>query len=193
VSAPDHIFEGWTGDTTAQSTTLQLTMRRPYDVSALFAAPLAIADGTPTEAVMGAQYSFTFTVSGGIPQSTWTLESGTLPPNLRLWSDGVLSGRPETTGTYPLTVRVVSGSQAEQFTTQLVVVAPALVADDVVAHLTGVRQSLSADELTYLDLVGNRNSRLDVGDFLAWVDATGGAASAEMMRRVLEAAGKEQP
>ena len=30
-------------------------------------------------------------------------------------------------------------------------------------------------------------------DFLAWVEATGGAVSAEMMRRVLDAAEKEQP
>jgi M6 family metalloprotease-like protein len=193
VSEPDHIFEGWTGDTTAASTTLQLTMRRPYDVAAVFAAPLAVADGTPPEAVMGAQYSFQFTVSGGVEQSTWSIVSGTLPSSLRLWSDGVLSGRPEATGAFPLTLKVVSGSQTLEFQTQLQVVAPALVSDDVVAHVTGVRQTLSPDDITYLDLVGNRNSRLDVGDFLAWVEATGGAVSAEMMRRVLDAAEKEQP
>jgi hypothetical protein len=172
---------------------LQLTMRRPYDVAAVFAAPLAIADGTPPEAVMGAQYAFQFTISGGVEQSAWSIVSGTLPSSLRLWSDGVLSGRPEATGTFPLTLKVVSGSQTLEFQTQLQVVAPALVADDVVAHVTGVRQTLSPDDITYLDLVGNRNSRLDVGDFLAWVEATGGAVSAAMMRRVLDAAEKEQP
>jgi hypothetical protein len=142
---------------------------------------------------MGAQYAFQFTISGGVEQSAWSIVSGTLPSSLRLWSDGVLSGRPEATGTFPLTLKVVSGSQTLEFQTQLQVVAPALVADDVVAHVTGVRQTLSPDDITYLDLVGNRNSRLDVGDFLAWVEATGGAVSAAMMRRVLDAAEKEQP
>jgi M6 family metalloprotease-like protein len=193
VSLPDHIFEGWTGDTTASAATLQLGMQRPYDVAAVFAAPLAVVDGTPTDVVMGAQYSFTFSAAGGVDAKTWSVVSGTLPPTLRLWSDGVLSGRPEETGTFPLTVRVVSGTQSVQFPVQLEVVAPALVAGDVVAHVTGVGQTLSADEITYLDLVGNRNQRLDVGDFLAWVETTGGAVSAEQMRRVLQAAGKEQP
>ncbi len=193
VSEPDHIFEGWTGDTVTSAATVVLTMQRPYDITAVFAAPLAVTDGTPAEAVMGAQYSFTFSASGGVDAKTWSLATGTLPANLRLWSDGVLSGRPEETGTFALTVRVVSGSQTAQFAVQLEVVAPALVAGDVVAHVTGAGQTLTADEITYLDLVGNRNSRLDVGDFLAWVETTGGAVSAGEMSRVLKAAGKEQP
>ena len=99
----------------------------------------------------------------------------------------------EETGSFALTVRVESGSQIVTFPVQLVVAPPALVAGDVIAQVTGAGQTLTTDEVIYLDLVGNGNSRLDVGDFLAWIEATGGAVSAEQMRRVLQAAGKEQP
>ncbi len=44
---------------------------------------------------------------------------------------------------------------------------------DVVAQLLGVATPLNADQLGYLDVFGNANARFDVGDFKAWVDATG--------------------
>jgi hypothetical protein len=43
--------------------------------------------------------------------------------------------------------------------------------------LTGTR-SLSPADLTALDLTGNNNGRFDVGDFLAWVQATGASLTA---------------
>jgi len=51
-----------------------------------------------------------------------------------------------------------------------------LVAADVVSQVLGTRQALSADHLKYLDLLGNNSGGFDVGDFLAWVDATGAQA-----------------
>ena len=49
---------------------------------------------------------------------------------------------------------------------------PALSTQAVVSQLlTGT--GLSAAEQGYLDLNGNHNSQFDLGDFLAWVDATG--------------------
>jgi hypothetical protein len=51
-----------------------------------------------------------------------------------------------------------------------------------VAHLLRGSGPLTADQLRSLDLLGNRNAVFDVGDFRAWVDATGavvtGAAAA---------------
>lgn len=186
-------FEGWTGDTTGSGDTLRLTMARPYRVSALFAAPLLVVGDAPPQAVMGAAYSHTFAADGGTPTKTWTLAAGALPEGLQLWSDGVLSGTPRVTGTFTLTVRVTSGSQSVTSPVQLDVAAPALVTADVVSHLTGVSQTLTSEEVIYLDLVGNRNNRLDVGDFLAWIEETGGAVSAEMMQRVLRPAGEAKP
>ena len=43
----------------------------------------------------------------------------------------------------------------------------------VVAQILTGSSALSANDLTYLDLLGNNNSTFDVGDFLAWVLATG--------------------
>ena len=142
---------------------------------------------------MGAEYLFEFRAEGGLATRVWSLTSGTLPPALRFWSDGQITGRPEETGTYPITVRVSSGSQTQTIGTQLVVMAPALVTDDVVAHVTNARQTLTADEARYMDLVGNRNGKVDLGDFLAWVSETGGAVSAATIQRVLAEAAKEQP
>ena len=48
-----------------------------------------------------------------------------------------------------------------------------LTTADVVAQLLGVATPLNADQLGYLDVFGNTNGRFDVGDFKAWVDATG--------------------
>jgi len=187
------LFEGWSGDTTTTADTLRLAMGHPYQLSALFAAQLAIVSAAPPQAVMGAAYTHAFAADGGIPDKMWSLASGSLPDGLRLWSDGVLSGTPRVTGSFAFSVRVTSGSQTTTTPVQLEVAAPALVAEDVVGHLTGATRTLSADEITYLDLVGNGNGRLDVGDFLAWVQATGGAVTAEMMQRVLGAGSERKP
>jgi len=48
-----------------------------------------------------------------------------------------------------------------------------LATADVVAQLLGTATPLNADQLGYLDVFGNNNARFDVGDFKAWVDATG--------------------
>ena len=44
----------------------------------------------------------------------------------------------------------------------------------------------SQERAEYLDLLGNKNGRLDVGDFLAWLDHTGESMSASALRKVLE-------
>ncbi len=46
---------------------------------------------------------------------------------------------------------------------------------------------LSEQDIVYLDLLGNRNTGLDLGDFLGWVEATGGSMTAEEMTAVLQA------
>jgi len=47
------------------------------------------------------------------------------------------------------------------------------VTADVVTQLLGPTAPLNSDQLRYLDYVGNNNGSFDVGDFLAWVKATG--------------------
>jgi len=60
--------------------------------------------GTPPEGTVGQSYSFAFTVSG-IPVVR-VHHAGKLPKGLELSKDGVLSGVPSKSGTYPFTVEV---------------------------------------------------------------------------------------
>ena len=46
------------------------------------------------------------------------------------------------------------------------------------AQLLGPTSPLNADQIRYLDFLGNNNGSFDVGDFLAWVKATGAPLSA---------------
>jgi len=62
---------------------------------------------------------------------------------------------------------------------------PTMAAEDVADHLLGVRTTLSADELEYLDEIGNDNGGFDVGDFRAWLQSEG------LMSRVRPAGGGE--
>ena len=57
-----------------------------------------------------AAFSQTFTQTGAIGGATFTLNSGTLPAGLTLSTDGVLSGTPTQTGTFPITVKVTDGN-----------------------------------------------------------------------------------
>jgi M6 family metalloprotease-like protein len=193
VTSAGHVFEGWVGDTVAFSLALQLDMQRPYDVTARFAEPLVITEGQPAEAVMGGRYEFAFEASGGLETKTWSLVNGPLPSALRLQDDGTLVGEATETGAFPFTVKVISGSQQQTIATQLVIAAPAMAVGDVVAEVTNAAETLTNEERRYLDLIGNENGRVDVGDFLAWVETTGGAVSAATIRRVLAEAAEGQP
>jgi hypothetical protein len=104
-------------------------------------------------------------VSGGTGSYSWALLSGALPQGVTLKSNGVVSGVPEVTGSFSATVRVTSGTQTQTIPVSLNVTAPALTTSAVLGVLLGTGGTLTADERRYLDFLGNRNTRLDVGDF----------------------------
>ena len=62
--------------------------------------------------------------------------------------------------------------------------AGALVTADVVAQLLGPTQPLSAAQVNFLDSQGNNNGLFDIGDFLAWVKATGAPVSPAMLQQL---------
>ncbi len=63
-----------------------------------------IANTQPVAGTINSAYSFTFTISsGGQAPFTWS-ESGTLPQGLVFASDGILSGTPTASGSFPITV-----------------------------------------------------------------------------------------
>jgi hypothetical protein len=184
------IFEGWTGDTATSANPLTLAVSRPFTLTAVFATPLAGNAGTPPGGVMGKAYAHQLTATGGTGTYSWGVLSGALPDGLSLSSAGAISGIPSKAGSFNATARVTSGSQTQNVTVAITVTAPTLVQASVVAQILGTNTSaLTADELKYLDLLGNNNGSFDVGDFLAWVDATGAtpAAMAEAVAALTQA------
>ncbi len=184
ATGPGHVFEEWSGDTTATGDTLDLDVTRPFQLTATFAAPLALTSSSLADAVMGSLYRVQLEAAGGTGVYSWSVSAGTLPQGLALNPSGEIAGRPAETGTFPLTMTVVSGSQTESRDIQFEVIAPFLAMETVLSQVVGAARPLSDDEITYLDLLGNGNGRVDVGDFLAWVKATGQQISPELAARL---------
>ena len=174
------LFFGWTGDTTSGADSLRLTVSKPYTLVASFGDPLVGSAGTPPGGVMGSSYSHTLTASGGTGTYAWQVVGGALPDGLSLSTAGAVSGIPSKTGSFSATARVTSGTQTADVTVPVTVTAPTLVAADVVSQILGTRSVLTADQIKYLDLLGNNNNGFDVGDFLAWVNATGAQAAPQV-------------
>lgn len=168
-------FNGWSGDTTFNGTVLTLPMGKPYTVTASFATALAITSGAARpNGVMGAAYNDTLRVTGGSGTNSWSVVGGALPNGVTLGATtGVLSGFPRQTGNYSYQARVASGAQNQTQTFTFSVTAPTLATADVVTQILGPSAPLNADQVRYLDFLGNNNGGFDIGDFLAWVKATG--------------------
>jgi len=165
---------GWSGDTTSINAAITLPMGRPYTVTASFGtAPTLTSAAARPNGVMGAAYDDTLRASGGSGTFSWSVTGGALPQGVTLIAaTGALSGFPREAGTFSYAATVTScGSQSRTFTFS--VAAPALATADVIAQLLGPTTPLNPDQVRYLDFQGNNNGSFDVGDFLAWVKATG--------------------
>ena len=117
-----------------------------------------------------------------------SFSGGTLAPGgastIRVTVDG--SSLAAGTHTAVITVSGNADDSPQTADVEFVVVAqPDLVPQDVADHLMGVRTTLSASDLEYLDEFGNDNGSFDVGDFRAWLQREG------LMNRVSPAAGEE--
>ena len=166
-------------------------MQHAYTVAASF-GPLTIT--TPSarpNGIMGASYADTLRTSAGPCAATWSVTAGALPQGLTLnASTGVVSGVPRETGNFTFTAAVTAGSQTPSRTFTLSVSAPTLVAADVITELLGPGAPLTADQIRYLDLLGNNNSVFDVGDFLAWFKTTGGQLSPAVLNALQKKGGR---
>jgi M6 family metalloprotease-like protein len=179
VASPtaEYAFARWTGDTTSTEGTLVLSMTRPFTVQAEFTLPVAVQTQTLDNAVMGANYADTLSAAGGLGSYTWSLIGGTLPTGMSLdEATGVISGIPRVDGSFDISVEAVSAALSDQEDLTLTVTRPTLALVDVVDHLLGVSRTLTNDEERFLDIIGNANSRFDVGDFRAYLQESGLAA-----------------
>ena len=75
--------------------------------------PVTILTSTLAGGTVGSSYTQTLSASGGTLPYTWSLVqgAGTLPPGLNLSGAGVISGAPNTEGTYNFTVKVTDAVQ----------------------------------------------------------------------------------
>lgn len=181
------VFDGWSGDTASASSTLRLRGTRSWTVAAAFRTPLAVLDTALRAGVLGAAYADTLRMTGGTGGYSFTLAptGQTLPPGLTLTAGtGVIAGTPTRDSTWNFTVVAASGNQTDTLSLRIVIAAPQLVAQSVVNQLLLGGTLLTADEIRYLDLIGNNNNALDVGDVLAWLDDTGTALPAPLAARL---------
>ncbi|MBA7519177.1 hypothetical protein ES705_11252 [subsurface metagenome] len=72
-----------------------------------YACPFTIITDSLPEATVGYRYREKLSSSGGTPPINWTVSSGSLPSDLSLGSDGVISGTPIEIGNYSFTVEAV--------------------------------------------------------------------------------------
>lgn len=126
-------------------------------------------DSLRPAALMGTAYSDQLTMTGAAGSVAWAVSAGRLPAGLSITSSGAITGVPAEAGSFTFTIGVVSGSAFGGRTFTLNVAKPQLAQADVTGQLFGTGGALTADQLRFLDLLGNANGRLDVGDVRAWL------------------------
>jgi len=154
-----------------------------FTVTITRGSPLVItSDSVLPTAQVGAPYADTLRADGLGGAAKWTVAAGALPPGLALDTmTGVLRGSPEAAGSFAFTVKVAAAERMGRKTLTVPVGAPVLQAAAVLDQLIGTA-ALTPDQARYLDLIGNRNGRVDVGDVRAWLLSTSqtGAARSEL-------------
>ncbi|MFL5578837.1 MAG: putative Ig domain-containing protein [Gemmatimonadaceae bacterium] len=156
---------------------------------------LAIAgDAARRTGIMGADYADTIRVEGGTAAAaTFAAAGGALPTGVSLAAaTGELKGVPEAVGEFRFTVRARSDTFSVERELTLSVAAPAVTAAQVLDKLLG-DGALEADRVRYLDLLGNRNGRLDVGDVRAWLQANAAASADPAAKELRALAGAAPP
>ncbi len=79
---------------------------------------LRITVDTLPAGVVGEQYNFVLTASGGTLPYSWFVTSGSLPSGLTLENGGFLTGTPTTANSFPFTIQVTDGAGSPQVATK---------------------------------------------------------------------------
>ena len=135
--------------------------------------PVAM-DSVLAPATMGADYAAA--VAPGVTGGSWSLLGGTLPRGVALSADGRITGVPAEAGSFRFTVSLVQPGGFATRELRLSVFKPELAEQAVLDQLLGAG-TLTADQQRFLDLLGNANGRVDVGDVRAWLAEQGLLAS----------------
>jgi hypothetical protein len=153
--------------TGGRDTTLTATLSRRFSVQVAAAGPGTVT-ATPAVPAAGA----------------WVAEGDSVvlvaQPNANAifmgWSGDVTIGLPRI---------VLTGNQAYSVTANFA----AASLDSVVSQLLS-GHGLTVQQVLILDYHGNGNGRFDIGDFVAWLDQSGTAVSAQVLARIFERAGR---
>ncbi len=186
---PGALLVGWSGVCAKSGSTCEIELGSNREVEVKFALPVVIATGTtPPAAVMGSYFADTLTVSGGSGGIEWSLSAGTLPEGLTLDATrGILAGTPAEAGKFAFSISARSGTLVDTKQVSLVVTKPVLDVADVMNQLLGTTGPLSTDAVHFLDLLGNRNGRFDIGDARSWLIDTGVLTASSSMADVVSA------
>lgn len=160
---------GWYVDTIRIVAPAATNAAAVVDSLRVYAALSVAGAGARPGATMGAAYADTLRTSGGpTAPVTWSIVDGALPQGLTLdAATAVIGGTVEASGTFAVTVRAVAQADTALQAMSITVEEPVLAAESVIEQLLG-GGPLNADQRRYLDLQGNRNGRVDIGDVRAW-------------------------
>jgi M6 family metalloprotease-like protein len=167
-------LKGYGGDRshTAFTGIVQTGADMSFDVEVVY-PPLAFADGSvlPGGLLGEVGYEQPIPVTGGAGDLTFTALDG-VPPGMVLRSDGRLTGAPRALGTSRVRFEVADDvGQSLTGEVEVSVTMPAITQDDAIDAVL-LSPSVSTVERRALDLLGNQNGRLDVGD--VWAAIAGG-------------------
>lgn len=189
--AAGYTFAGW-GGACSGTGACTVTMGGERFLTARFAGPGGVpeivSDTLLRAGAMGAAYADTLEAEGVTGAAAWTVTGGALPEGVALnAATGVVTGVPAQSGVFRFTATLAAGGFTDARTFRLEVARPTVAAPAVMEHLLG-GTPLAGDLARFLDLAGNRNGRVDVGDVRAWLQSTGGLApDTRELRELLDA------
>ncbi|HEX9729232.1 MAG TPA: DVUA0089 family protein [Gemmatimonadales bacterium] len=135
---------------------------------------IRVASGVLIAGTVGAEYADTLVLADDVNAPIWSVADGALPPGLALDSaTGVVSGVPETAGTYSFTARVDGDGRLGIGAFVLEVVEPIVTVTSAVDAALGVPGVLTPELERYFDLQGNQNGVFDIGDVRAFLRRQG--------------------
>jgi uncharacterized repeat protein (TIGR01451 family) len=132
------------------SQSLTLTVN-PAPVAALAVSTASLPGGTQNTA-----YSQSLSATGGVTPYAWSVAKGSLPAGLTLSKGGIITGTPQTAGTFTFTVKVTdSAKPAVSATRQLSIT---IVADEanLAVSVTGPGSAKAGASVTYTLTVTNK-------------------------------------
>ena len=186
---PGKGFVRWKGACTG-SGACSIVLDQGTSVTAEFAGTPSITTSALQPAMMGSTYYDSLKVVNDGAPGIWSLVSGALPEGLGLSpSTGIITGIVSEAGEFAFTLRVSAGTNFDEQAVSITVTKPTLESDAVLQALLG-GPALVFTSQRFLDLLGNRNGYLDVGDVRAWLIDTAALTAAQ--RAAMQAAIERQ-